>query len=148
MNALPEESFGEKAAGANYVIRPGAYGLAEADGQILLVAGAHGRWFLPGGGLEPGEAPEAGLAREIREELGVDALVQPPFARAIQYIYAETEQTHFEIRASYHRISVPTVTSLTGEHKSDSLPPREALRRLHRAADGWAVETYFRLYRR
>jgi ADP-ribose pyrophosphatase YjhB (NUDIX family) len=29
-------------------------------------------WALPGGGLEPDEHPEAGLRRELREELGLE----------------------------------------------------------------------------
>ncbi|UCF10974.1 MAG: NUDIX hydrolase, partial [Candidatus Bipolaricaulota bacterium] len=46
-----------------------------ADRSLLLVKGSRGytagRWSLPGGFLRFGERPEEGMARELREELGV-----------------------------------------------------------------------------
>ena len=43
--------------------------------RILCVKQNYGAgyWALPGGGLESGESPTEGLAREIREETGFDA---------------------------------------------------------------------------
>jgi 8-oxo-dGTP pyrophosphatase MutT (NUDIX family) len=46
--------------------------LRDGDGRVLLCQLTYKReWDLPGGVVEVGEAPAAGLAREIHEELGV-----------------------------------------------------------------------------
>jgi alanyl-tRNA synthetase len=52
----------------------------EREGRLLAArrtrpAALAGGWELPGGKAEPGEAPEAALVRELREELAVDAEV-------------------------------------------------------------------------
>jgi ADP-ribose pyrophosphatase YjhB (NUDIX family) len=55
--------------------RTAAYGVVTSERGLLLTelsetTSAPGRWTLPGGGLDPGEQPEAGLHREIWEESG------------------------------------------------------------------------------
>jgi 8-oxo-dGTP diphosphatase len=57
----------------------------ERDGRVLAArrsapAELAGRWEFPGGKVEPGESDAAALARECREELGVEIAVGAPLA--------------------------------------------------------------------
>jgi 8-oxo-dGTP diphosphatase len=61
-------------------------GVIERDGLVLICQrkpeGRHPlKWEFPGGKLEPGEIPAAALARELREELGIEATIGAELAR-------------------------------------------------------------------
>ena len=54
--------------------------IIEQEGRVLIAKrrpGKHmgSRWEFPGGKIEPGESPEESLARELLEELGVQARI-------------------------------------------------------------------------
>jgi 8-oxo-dGTP diphosphatase len=73
--------------------RVAAYALCQdADHRVLLARGSAlsddvGRWFLPGGGVDFGEEPEAAVVRELREEAGLDVAVGELLA-----VLADTER--------------------------------------------------------
>ena len=71
--------------------------LKRPDGCIALVEQRHSLgWALPGGLMNRGESPAAGVVREVAEELGIvlDPLSLPvpyaavsPFARRVDVVY-------------------------------------------------------------
>jgi 8-oxo-dGTP diphosphatase len=58
----------------------------ERDGSILICQRRAGsrhalKWEFPGGKVEPGEEPQAALARELKEELAIDAQIGDEIVR-------------------------------------------------------------------
>ena len=72
-----------------------ACALVDADKRILIAQRPPGKalaglWEFPGGKLEPGEPPLAGLARELHEELGITVQRAEPLIR-VPCHYADRE---------------------------------------------------------
>lgn len=69
------------------------------EGRVVLVKRRYeplaGRWSLPGGTLELGETLEAGLAREMQEETGLDVEVGPVIEVFDRILLDEAQRVRF-----------------------------------------------------
>jgi 8-oxo-dGTP diphosphatase len=129
-----------KAEGATLTVVTAA--VIEREGRILcarrrpgLVAG--GLWEFPGGKLEDGEDPRQGLARELREELGVEArvgdfLCAVPFAGAaasFELVVFRAELAEGEFRLTDHD-EIRWLAPAEMEESLFSKPDRPVVRKL------------------
>ncbi len=67
--------------------------LIQQDGRLLICQRRKNdtfalKWEFPGGKVRPGESPQAGLGRELREELGVSFFIGPELYRT-RHVYSE-----------------------------------------------------------
>jgi len=136
--AIPE--FGERIAGKDYRPRAGAYAVITDEHGRLALFHRGDRYFLPGGGIELGETPEAALSREVREEIGWTVAILRKIGEATQYVITKNNEhcaiqgTYFEARL-LHQIGQP-------EEPDDELlwlPQPEAIALLPRQSDAWAI---------
>lgn len=76
MSISPFKTTGSDALPQSALLTVVAAALVDADGRVLVQQRPPGKpmaglWEFPGGKVEPGELPEAALARELKEELGI-----------------------------------------------------------------------------
>lgn len=79
--------------------------IQRADGAFLLARRPAGKpyagyWEFPGGKIEPGEPAQAALARELHEELGIEACTSFPWlTREYTYPHASVRLNFFRVTA-------------------------------------------------
>ncbi len=86
------------------IVEVAAAVIERADGSFLLAKRPAGKvyagyWEFPGGKVEAGEAPQAALARELHEELGIRVhRAYPWITRVYRYPHATVRLNFFRVR--------------------------------------------------
>jgi 8-oxo-dGTP diphosphatase len=138
----PTRVFGTRLEGIDYVDRPGAYAVIENnDGQIAVIETTVG-YFLPGGGMEAGETELEALKREIREEIGYQALLLAEIGETVEYIEDRGQENYYQIRSRFYRVQLgPKIgEGIEQGHRLVWVSCGEAIKLLTRQGQAWAVQ--------
>lgn len=136
--------FGALLPDVTYVARPGAYAVFfNAKGELGLVRTGAGRYFLAGGGIEPGEAPEATVLREVLEETGLIAEILRPLGVATEYFLDETNGVYYEKKGHFYHLAILGVApegKIEADHHLLWMLPAQASPLFYHDMFRWALE--------
>lgn len=111
-----------KKVGTDLILNPGVAALIRnAKGHILfqLPQGSREVWSLPAGSIEPGEAPEEAVIREVWEETGLQVtpvrLVGAFGGKAFRHTYPDGNQVEYLVLVYECRVDGGTLQALDGE---------------------------------
>ncbi len=129
--------------GVRYTHRPGAYGILQRGGQVLLTFQSEPapEFQLPGGGIDPGESPVRALHREVFEETGWGIQV----IRRLGAFQRYTHMPEYDLWA--HKVAhiyLCRPTRIKGpipepHHSAHWMPMQEAAERLANGGDRYFV---------
>ena len=136
--------FGVRIEARRYTVRPSVYGVVEdGRGQIAVVRTPQGH-TLPGGGIEEGETTARAVVREALEECALVVRVGSWAIRAVQFIYSESERTHFEKWSIFVDTTVEAVAGpgTEADHELVWMTSENASEVLLAESHRWAVESW------
>ena len=140
--------FGEKEEGITYTERLGAYGIL-LDGDKVLLEKTYLGYFIPGGGLEPGELHEEALRREYLEETGYEVTPVRALGEVAQYVFVPHSKRYLKKLATFFLVEgfqkfpepvQPDKDPDGTQHPTVWLSVEEAISSLYLEAESWALE--------
>ncbi|MDP1873375.1 NUDIX domain-containing protein [Phenylobacterium sp.] len=148
MATVPQ--FGAPEPARPYPDRPVAFGVGLREGLVALVrvepADGPVRIDLPGGGIDPGETPEAAMAREFVEETGLEVRPLHLLTRA-DHFFVNGAADSFNTRGFFYAVEVLAERperKIEADHSLFWRNPDEALRLLSRDSHAWALACWLR----
>jgi 8-oxo-dGTP pyrophosphatase MutT (NUDIX family) len=92
--------------------------------RVLLLRGDMGVWFMPGGGLEPGEDHAEAAVRELWEETSLRGVALGPWVWSRQHVWRATDGREFR---SIERFFVLRAQAFTPRWARAEDPERTAI---------------------
>lgn len=134
--------FGTRDPKQSYQERPGAYTIIYNNSGQIAVAHVDPFFWLPGGGIDPGETPEECLHRELREEFGWQIQILAPIGRAAQYCFSLDMQRHL-YKDGYFYLAQKIgegLDKIEHDHHPLWLSPAEAMEKVPHESYAWAIQ--------
>jgi 8-oxo-dGTP diphosphatase len=144
--------FGRRIGEQAYPDRPAAFGIAMRDGKLATVRvmrrGEQPYFDLPGGGIDPGETPQAAAVREFGEETGLIVRSGPVLGLANQYMVKSDGQPANNLSAlmAVELAGEDAALKVEDDHELVWLDPLEAITRLRHDSHAWAVALWLRAH--
>ncbi|WP_292051040.1 MULTISPECIES: NUDIX domain-containing protein [unclassified Brevundimonas] len=141
--------FGIARADIDYRHRAAVFGIAERDGLIACVRITRdkGAYFdLPGGAVEGTETEAEAVAREFREETGLDVAPVDRLTEASQY-FVRTDGEGLNNVSAFWTMAIRGSTPANKQEQDHQLvwmSPVEALQAVRHEAHAWAITCWLR----
>jgi 8-oxo-dGTP diphosphatase len=135
--------FGSIEPQADYIFRPGAYGLLQQDGKVGIVRSPLG-YFLIGGGLEFGETDEDCLVREGLEEAGCELAVGRHLETVDEYVVVKGSGEAYHKRISAYQVEILSYghLQLEEDHEMIWMDKEMALKAMYLKGQAYLIDKY------
>ena len=134
--------FGEKEISKEYRERLGAYAVIRNEKNELALAEVHGKYFLPGGGIDGTETPEQTTIREAMEEIGAKIRIIRKIGTAGEYLHLRGKNEYWHKTGIFFEASIIELigTGIESDHILVWRTVEQALPNMRQLSHAWAIK--------